>query len=200
MSVVSANAELLAREVGDNKWLKNIQYENERMVMLITQLLDLARTEKGNAQMERVHFSRLIAGESLPFESIAFEKGMELYSDIQSDIYVEGNPIQLKQIVAILVDNAICHSQKNGFVKIILNKEQNHACLSVINHGKAIPLEHREKIFERFYRVDEVRNSEDNHYGLGLAIAKAITTAHQGQIDVLGYNHLVEFKVKIPML
>ena len=66
VAVVSANAELLSREVGDNQWLQNIQYENERMGMLIGQLLDLARTENVAPQMELVDFSRLVAGELIP--------------------------------------------------------------------------------------------------------------------------------------
>ena len=72
VSVVSANAELLSRELGDNQWLQNIQYENERMGLLVGQLLDLARTENVTPQMEHIDLSRLVAGEALPFESVAF--------------------------------------------------------------------------------------------------------------------------------
>jgi signal transduction histidine kinase len=70
----------------------------------------------------------------------------------------------------------------------------------VVNPGSEIPEYQRQQIFERFYRLDHVRNSEDNHYGLGLAIAKAIVTAHQGHIEVLCHNGLVEFRAKIPVL
>ena len=72
--------------------------------------------------------------------------------------------------------------------------------ISVYNTGDGIPPEKQKAIFERFYRVDDVRNSESNHYGLGLAIAKAIVDSHKGKIEVLCYNGLVEFKVKIPVL
>lgn len=71
--------------------------------------------------------------------------------------------------------------------------------ISVINMGEEIPAEHREQIFERFYRVDTARNGEDKHYGLGLAIAKAIVDAHHGHIEVNCYNGLVEFHVRMPM-
>ena len=198
ISVVNANAELLSREIGENKWLQNIQYENERMGMLVGQLLDLARTENVTPQMEHINFSRLVAGEALPFESVAFEKGLTLNSNITNDIGVIGNSTQLKQIVSILLDNAIRHSEGQGEVWLTLTKEHGLAKLSVVNKGNEIPEEQREQIFERFYRVDTARNSEDKHYGLGLAIAKAITTSHKGQIKVLCYNGLVEFKVQIP--
>ena len=200
VSVVSANAELLSREIGDNQWLQNIQYENERMGMLVAQLLDLARTENVTPQMEQIDFSRLVAGEALPFESVAFEKGLVLNSNIANGIGVEGNNTQLKQIVSILLDNAIRHSKEQGEVWISLTKEHGFAKLSVINKGDEIPAEQREQIFERFYRVDTARNGEDKHYGLGLAIAKAIATSHKGHIEVGCFNGFVEFRVQIPVL
>ena len=200
VSVVSANAELLSREIGDNQWLQNIQYENERMGMLVGQLLDLARTENVTPQMEHIDFSRLVAGEALPFESVAFEKGLVLNSNIANGIRVVGNSAQLKQIVSILLDNAIRHSQEQGEVRLTVARERGFAKLSVSNKGEAIPAEQREQIFERFYRVDAARNGEDKHYGLGLAIAKAITTSHKGHISVQCLNGFVEFRVQIPAL
>ena len=200
VSVVSANAELLSREIGDNQWLQNIQYENERMGMLVGQLLDLARTENVTPQMEHIDFSRLVAGEALPFESVAFEKGLVLNSNITNGIGVEGNGTQLKQIVSILIDNAIRHSKEQGEVYLSLTKENGYAKLSVVNKGDEIPAEQREQIFERFYRVDTARNGEDKHYGLGLAIAKAIATSHKGHIEAQCFDGFVEFKVQIPTI
>lgn len=198
VSVVSVNAELLSREIGDNQWLQNIKFENERMGILISKLLDLARTENAAPQMENVDFSYLVAGEILPFESVAFEKGLLLQSDVAGNIFINGNSTQLKQIVSILLDNAISHSKEQGKVYVSLIKEHGNAILSVINHGDEIPVEHRGLIFDRFYRVDTSRNGEEGHYGLGLAIAKAIVTAHKGHIELICYNGLVEFKVQIP--
>lgn len=198
VSVVSANAELLSREIGNNQWLQNIQYENERMGILVGQLLNLARAENVTPQMEYINLSRLVDGEALPFESVAFEKGFVLTTNIMAGINVVGNGTQLKQLVSILLDNAIRHSKDQGEVYLALTKEHGYAKLSVINKGDEIPQEHRAKIFERFYRVDTARNSEDNHYGLGLAIAKAIATSHKGQIAVRCFNGYVEFCVFLP--
>ena len=198
VSVVSANAELLSRQIGDNQWLQNIQYENERMGLLVGQLLDLARTENVTPQMEHIDFSRLVAGEMLPFESVAFEKGLVLNSNITNGITVEGNSTQLKQLTSILLDNAIRHSKPDGEVRLSLTKDHGIAEISVINKGDEIPAEHRERIFERFYRMDTARNGEDKHYGLGLAIAKAIVNAHHGHIEVNCYNGRVEFRAGIP--
>ena len=199
VSVVSANAELLSREIGQNPWLQNIQYENQRMGVLVGQLLDLARTESASVQTERLDFSHLISGEVLPFESVAFEKGLTLQTDIASGIAVPGNGSQLKQLVSILLDNAIRHNKPAGQVQVRLAKKHCLAELTVINNGDEIPEQQRQRIFERFYRMDSARNSDTNHYGLGLAIAKAIVNAHHGHIEVRCYEGLVEFRITLPL-
>ncbi len=200
ISVIGANAELLSREIGENTWLQNIQYENERMGSLVGQLLTLARSEAVTKQTRPINLSRLVAGEVLPLESVAFEKGLTLNCNIGHNISVSGNEAELKQLVSILVDNAISHNDGSGEIYIYLTREQGYATLSVINKGDEIPKKHLDKIFERFYRVDQSRNRDDGHYGLGLAIARAITVNHKGKIDALCYDGLVEFKVKIPAI
>ena len=199
VSVVNANVELLSREIGENQWLVNIQYENERMGKLVGQLLELARTENVTVQTEHLDFSRLVGGEALPFESVAFEKGLMLNCDIEHGLFVDGNSSQLKQLVSILLDNAIRHGGHGKEVALLLKKDHNSAKLSIINTGDAIPPEQQEHLFDRFYRVDSARNGEDKHYGLGLAIAKAIVTAHKGKINVQCLNGKVEFAVRIPL-
>ena len=199
VSVISANSDLLLREIGENKWLSNIQYENERMSKLVSQLLELAKAENVNSVTEELNFSRLVNGEVLPFESVAFEKGFELITAIEDNIIIEGNSAQLKQLVSILIDNAIRHSENGNEIKIRIFKEHKFACLSVKNKGNEIPREKREKLFERFYRIDESRSGAENHYGLGLSIAKSIVESHKGNIDVLCYDGFIEFKIKIPI-
>ena len=200
VSVVNANAELLSREIGDNQWLQNIQYENERMGALVTQLLELARTEDVTPEMEHIDFSRLVDGEVLPFDGVAFEQGLRIQEKITDGLTVRGNSAQLRQLVSILLDNAIRHGKGGNDVWLSLSREHGHAKLSVINAGNEIPTEQRAQLFERFYRVDSARNGEDKHYGLGLAIAKSITEVHRGTIDVHCFNGFVEFRVLIPLV
>ncbi len=198
VAVVNANAELLSRQVGENQWLSNIQYENERMSALISQLLDLARTENVAPPMETVDLSYLVYGEILPFEAIAFESGLSLEQDVDDDVYVYGNSIQLKQLVSILLDNAFRHSSNGNEIGFKLKNGKNHVHLSVVNDGEEIPAEQRKYLFERFYRVDEARTGETQNYGLGLAIAKAIVTTHKGSIQVQCSGGKVTFLVTLP--
>lgn len=198
VSVVSTNAEMLRRELGNNQWLSNIQYENERMGLLVRQLLELARTENVAPQLEVLDFSRLVAGESLPFESVAFEKGLKLSANIAPGLMVTGDSTKLKQLVSILIDNGLEHSCVGGEVSVQLHSDHNCAKLCVINEGDEIPKEQRGQIFERFYRADEVR-SDSGHFGLGLAIAKAVVNAHKGKISVDCHDGKVEFTALLPL-
>lgn len=198
VSVVNANAEILVREIGQNQWLSNIQYENERMGILVGQLLELARTERNQQIMERLDLGNLVVGGILPFESVAFEKGITIEQNIAKNSWVNGNIAQLGQLISILTDNAIQHGKGGKSIRINVHSERNHVRLSVINHGDDIPFEKQERLFERFYRADEVRNSDDKHYGLGLSIAKAIVTVHNGRIEVFCSNGLIEFRVTLP--
>ncbi len=199
VAVVNANIELLSREFPNNQWLQNIQYENERMSALISQLLDLAHAESACAPMQPLDLGRLVYGEALPFETVAYESGLRLSFDIAQDIVVCGNGVQLKQLVSILLDNAISHGTDGTQVIISLREEKGSAVLSVLNSSQEIPPELRELLFERFYRLDEARSGETGHYGLGLAIAKAITQSHKGTIGVSCEGNRVEFTVRLPI-
>lgn len=198
ISVISANAELLCAELGENKWLANIQYENERMGELVKQLLELVRAENMQQSKEHLDFSRLVSGGTLPFESVAFENGLTLNADIADGIYVDGNRNQLNQLVSILIDNAISHGSHGKEIRVNLHTSKHYASFSVINSGPPIPEELKDRLFERFYRVDEARTDDTGHYGLGLAIAKAVVTAHSGKIEINCFDGLIEFRVLLP--
>ena len=196
VAVISTNAELLSRELGENEWLANIQYENERMGDLVKQLLDLSRAENTETPMEVVDLTRVVTGEVLAFESVAFDQGKTIQSDIDDDIHVIGNPAQLTQLISILLDNAVRHG--TGSIELSLKRQGHFAVLSIVNDGDEIPAEKLEHLFDRFYRVDEARNSEDHHYGLGLSIAKAVSEKHSGNISVSCNEGKVRFTVSIP--
>ena len=198
LSVIMASSDALENEPNETKWLDNIKSESERMNNLITELLEMARSEnriKEHYVVENI--SKAIEKSVLTFESLIFEKEIKLDYNIQEDILLLCNANQIKQLLSILIDNAIKHSSINGEIIINLKKEKGNIVLNVTNKGKEIPKQEREKIFERFYRLDESRNRNDNRYGLGLAIAKNIVTNHEGTIQVNCENGYTTFKVII---
>lgn len=146
---------------------------------------------------EKLDFSRLTAGEVLLLESVAYEKNITIKTEIEESLFVYGNSAQLKQLVSILLDNAVQYSTGNE-VSLTVSKERRSVRLTVINDGKALEPGHKRNIFERFYRVDDSHDNSDGHYGLGLAIAKAIVTAHDGKIGVDCFDGKVRFTVTLP--
>ncbi len=198
IAVISANSELLRRQIGDNEWLSNIDYENERMSALVKQLLELSHAENGDLPKEPIDLSQLVSGEVLPFESLAFEKGREIVSKIESSLTVEGNPNQLRQLVSILLDNALSHGS-GEVIELSLHRERHFATLTVSNQAEEMDAQQVAHLFDRFYRTDEARGDTDSHYGLGLSIAKAITETHKGDIRAEYRNGKAIFTVSMPI-
>ena len=165
---------------------------------LVRQLLDLSRAENAEASMEQVDLSRIVTGEELAFETFAFDHRKTIQSDIEEGVHLTGNPTQLTQVVSILLDNAIRHAADQE-ISMTLKRHGHEAVLTLINDGDAIPPDKLEHLFDRFYRLDEARTDDGHHYGLGLAIAKAITEKHGGSITGSCHDGKVQFSVSIPI-
>ena len=168
------------------------------MSALVGQLLLLSRAENDDLPKEAVDFSALVSGETLPFESYAFEKGYEIVSEITPDLTVTGNSMQLRQLVSILLDNAVAHGIA-GEIRLTLQREKHTAVLSVSNAADDIGTEQLPHLFERFYRTDEARTDDGAHYGLGLSIAKAVVDAHSGTIHAEYKNGRAVFTAVLPL-
>ena len=97
-------------------------------------------------------------------------------------ISVHGEEKGLRQLLTILLDNAMKYSEVGGKISLALEKQRNLIRLRVYNTTDCISREHLEHLFERFYRTDQSRNSQTGGYGLGLSIAAAIVSAHKGKI------------------
>ena len=202
IAIISASTEMLEKNPKEKKWLDNIKTENSRMNKLVISLLDLSKSEniKENEVYTSVNLSKVIKNKALTFESLIYENSLELDVDVVNDIMFNCNEDRIKELLSILMDNAIKHSLPNSQITVKLSKEKNNIYLSVKNKGKEIPISEREKIFERFYRLDKSRNRDGNRYGIGLSIAKNIVINHNGAIRVNckdGYTtFIVNFKQK----
>lgn len=197
LSVIIASAEALEENPKEKKWLNNIKSEAERMNKLVIDLLDLAKSEniddKQNYNINNL--SKIIEKTSLTFESLVYENKLELETNIEDDIMYKCDSDKIKQLLGILLDNAIKHSTDNSKIFVNLYKNKNNITLEVKNKGKEISKEDQEKIFDRFYRADVSRNRNENRYGLGLAIAKNIVKNYNGKISVNCKDGYTTFKV-----
>ena len=197
LAIITASAESLELEPKEKKWLNNIKSEAERMNKLVTDLLDLAKSEnidnKRNYSINNL--SKIIEKTTLTFESLIYENKLTMENNIEDNIMFNCNSDKIRELLGILLDNAIKHSLEKSKITVNLYSEKNNIILEVKNRGESIPKEDQGKIFDRFYRVDESRNRNDNRYGLGLAIAKNIVTSHDGKISVSCKNGYTTFKV-----
>lgn len=201
LAVIEANVDVLSNEVGDNKWMVYIQNEIESMNKLINELLLLTKIENIDNMKEYNQFdiSKEIEIICSMFESMAYEKNVKLSSNIQKGINMNGNKEDVEHILSTLIDNAIKHTESEKEVIVELAKEKSEIIMQIKNIGQPIPEEEREKIFERFYRIDKSRNRKEKRYGLGLAIAKSTVQKYNGNIEVHYKEPYTIFKVRIPI-
>ncbi len=195
LSVMIASADAYFNDK-DDKWVKNIKNESERMIKLVAELLDLAKTEKEqDVVIETNNLSDIIESSILTFESLFYENNIKLMYNIKPDIEMLCNENLIVELINILIDNAIRHCNKKGSVLVNLYKKDKQIILEVKNTGSKIKKEDEEKIFERFYKVDSSRNRNTNNYGLGLAIAKNIVEQHNGIISAHTDDEFTIFKI-----
>lgn len=195
LSVIVASSEALEDNPKEKKWLINIKEEANRMNLLITDLLELAKSEQKTDILKDGNLSKVVELSTLTFEGKAFESNIKIGYDIDSNIKMKMSENSIKQLVEILLDNAVKHSEEKSTINISLKEDSNQIELLVKNKGEAIPKGEEEKIFERFYRVDKSRNRDSNRYGLGLAIAKNIVLNHNGKISAYSLDGTTTFKV-----
>ncbi len=197
LAIIMASAEALEDNPKEKKWLDNIKSETERMNKLVIDLLDLSRLEKEeNKIYSEVNLSKLIENKALSFESLMYENNLKLKLNIEKDIYFKCNSDRIKELLSILIDNAIKHGYELSKVEVTLVKNKDKIILKVKNRGESIPKWEQEKIFARFYRSDKARNRDTNRFGLGLAIAKNIVSNHSGNIYVDCQNGYTTFTVE----
>ena len=195
LAVVIASADAYFNDK-DEKWVKNIKNESERMNKLVTDLLDLAKTEKEqDLTMFECDLSDTVESSILTFESLFYDNQIDLKYDISPNIKMICNEDLIKQLIGILIDNAIKHCSEKGKVIVNLYKKNKDIILEVKNTGLPIKKEDEDKIFERFYKADSSRNRNTNNYGLGLAIARNIVERHNGEISAHSSRGYTTFKV-----
>ena len=184
LTVISANADVLMQSE-KNIWLNNIASQTERMNLIISDMLALAKMDEGKTKLisEEFNLSETVIENVLPFDAVAFEKGKNIELEVMPDIIYVGDSASVKKIVNILLDNAVKHAERGGIIKVTLKKEGKNVLLSVFNTGSDVPAENSNRIFERFYRGDNTRASETKGSGLGLSIAKSISDANKWKIS-----------------
>ena len=183
LTIIDADTEVLAMDIGENEWLHDIQNQTKRLAQLTNDLILLSRMEE-QPQTERIEFpvSDLVEEAAAAFQALAKTQGKQLSCHIQPMLSMVGDEKSIRQLVSILLDNAIKYSDSGGRIELTLEKQKNMIRLSVFNTARSVPRESLPRLFDRFYRADQSRNSRTGGYGLGLSIASAVVSAHKGKI------------------
>lgn len=179
--ILANNAILLENPDPDTKrWLESNQIAAKRMQELINQMLTLSSVDK-RIEFSEMDLSNLAYRVSLEFESLAYEKGIELDTDIVDDCKLVSNEEYVTKIISGLLENAIKYEPKKGRVLLKIDKNQ----LSVQNFGSHIDKEDIDHVFDRFYRSDKSRQNNGKSFGLGLSITKEMVDKLNGEIKVV---------------
>ena len=203
LTVILSNAELLeAAPLGERpaRWADNIRSEAKRMRSLVEEMLTLARADNAvrSAVMAELSLSDLATDCVLAFEPVAFEAGKPLESDVAPDVTVLGDGDKLRQLVGVLLDNAIKYGWDGGTITLTLRRTDRQARLTVSNPGDPIPPDQLRRLFERFYRADASRG-EQTGFGLGLPIAASIAAEHRGTLKAESDAASTRFLFTMPL-
>ena len=198
LTVISANNELTRMIYGDSEWFDSIDKQVARMNGLVQSLITMARMdEEQKPVFTSFNLSDAVYDTAKSFEHLIHTKQMIITFDIAENIHYVGDESKIREVVSILMDNAVKYCDENGKVSVRL-KDDKQPRLQVINDFANIADCELDKVFERFYRADKAR-TPDGSYGLGLSIAKSIAELHGGTITARPLEHdRVVFEVILP--
>jgi len=157
--------------------------ESERVMTMLDTLMDVSEAESGTMKLslESINLAALIDEVAELYDCVAEVKGIQLSTRAPDDLYLRGDRVRLRQVLANLLDNAVKYTPSGGRIDIEALKNGQQAVLLVKDSGIGIPLDEVSRIWDRLYRGDKSRSQRG--LGLGLSLVKAVVQAHQGQVE-----------------
>lgn len=193
LSVVMSSVDVLQNDPSQTspfikQVIEDMKDETKRMAKLVADLLAIARNDSYGITITKQKFDVIEVIEQVirKMQPLAEEKNIKLYFAKQRKLEFYADMERIKQLLLILVDNAIKYTPENGAVtiKVAHNQDGKKVKLMITDTGIGIPKEDQKQVFDRFYRVDKARSRESGGAGLGLAIAKGIVDLHGGEISI----------------
>ena len=203
LAIINADVDVLTMEYGENEWLEGIQAQVKRLTGLTNDLVYLSRMEETEEKLQMIEFpfSDVVSETAQAFQGIVQATGKQFQCRVEPMLSLNGNEKSIRQLVNILLDNAMKYSSEGGKVALSAERQGRYIQLSVWN-TTIVPVEKQNlsHIFERFYRLDSSRSTQTGGYGIGLSVAKAIASAHNGKISAATQDgHSLQILVQLPL-
>lgn len=182
LAIISSNADVLEMEHGDSKWTNNIHNQVERLSSLVNSLVVFSRMEeKDSVERAQFNLTEALKLRIEDFNELANFQKKYIVTDIDSALNYYGEKDAIVQLMDILLENAIKYAPEDSDILVCLKKNRKNAILKVSNKAD-VKKGDLSKVFDRFYRLDESRNSTIKGYGIGLSMAQLIAEKHRETI------------------
>ncbi len=183
-------------------YLNIVSSEINRLSKMVNAMLNISKIDTGNVQMniENIDISQKLVSVFLGFEQLISNKNIEVigFDDLET-ITTRGDSAMLEQAIYNLADNAVKFTNENGKIHVKTASDSKYIYFAITNTGKGIPQKDLEKVFDRFYKVDQSRSTDVKSTGLGLSLIKSIVNLHNGTIKAESEeNKYTRFTVKLP--
>ena len=196
LAIISSNADVLEMMNGDSKWTTNIHNQVDRLTSLVNSLVVFSRMEEKDT-VERTSFdlTETLKSRIEDFDELANFQKKYIVTDIDENLNYYGEKDSIIQLMDILLENAIKYAPEDSDILVKLNKNRKYATLKVSNKAN-VEKGDLSKVFDRFYRLDESRNSAIKGYGIGLSMAQLIAEKHKETIQAYAPEDGV-FKIEV---
>lgn len=200
LAALRADADLLEMDFGENEWLQDIGEQIRRLTELTHHLISLSRLEEQPREgLRRLCLSEIAVETAERFRAPARVQRKTLTASIQEGLYMQGDPAAMRELLSILLDNAVKYSPEGSEISLSLTRRKNVLLLTVYNRCGRLSRESIGHLFDRFYRADASRNSQTGGFGLGLSIAAAAVRVHGGEITAeTADEESLRITVKLP--
>lgn len=199
LAIINTSADVLEMESGESKWTGNIHKQVNRLNGLIGNLISLTKLEESD-DLDRLEFSLSDTLDDcvMDVKDYALSLDKNIVTDIEKDISFKGDEKLIRQVIGILLDNAIKYAREKSDINVKLTKQNKKIVFTVENEADNLEIKNYNILFERFYRADSSRNSKTGGYGIGLSIAQSIVLKHKGKIFADSFDgERIVFTVKL---
>ena len=187
LTSIQASLDVIAMEHGEDEWTENIRKQTGRMSKLVSELVTLSKLDEEMPLPNKENFSLSNAAWEIVevYEPQAKARGKKLTAEIEDNIRLFGEKTSVQQMLSVLLDNALRYSDEKSEIRFSLRKKKNKAYFEIFNTCDFETPPDCNRLFERFYRPDESRNTKTGGTGVGMAIARAVAEAHGGSISAV---------------